>query len=339
MITLPRPCLPRTTAQILGRRLAVPVVAVVLAVAAFAAQPASAQVENIVYSFQNGSADGHAPYGGVVRDSAGNLYGTTAYGGAFNHGTVFQISKHVRTLLHSFTGKADGGFPIGLVRDAAGNLYGTTQAYGASNCGTLFKLTTAGKFSVLHTFTDSPDGCIPNGPMRDAKGNLYGTTVLGGSTNSGTVYKVDAAGHETILHSFIFGRNGGTDGASPSAGVIRDAAGNLYGTTTYGGVDTFGTVYKVDAAGNETVLHAFTGGNTDGEYPWGVLARDASGNLYGTTQIGGTGSGGTIFKVDATGKESVLFNFTLADQGGQPQSSLVMDSAGNLYGNTGLRRL
>jgi uncharacterized repeat protein (TIGR03803 family) len=197
------------------------------------------------------------------------------------------------------------------------------------------------KETILHSFGQSTaDGKYPSaGLIRDAKGILYGTTALGGPLNSGTVFKIDAAGHETILHSFTFGSNGGTDGAGPSAGVIRDAAGNLYGTTTFGGVDTFGTVYKVDAAGNETVLHAFTGGNTDGEYPYGVLARDAAGNLYGTTQIGGTGSGGTIFKVDATGKESVLFNFTLADQGGQPQSSLVMDSAGNLYGNTGLRRL
>jgi uncharacterized repeat protein (TIGR03803 family) len=309
--------------------------AVLLAAAVLVPHSAQAQTENQLYSFKNGPTDGQTPYAGVIRDAKGNLYGTTAYGGTFNHGTVFKVSKHVRTLLHSFRGQPDGATPLaGVVRDGAGNLYGTTQSYGSSNCGTVFKLDRTGKLTVLHAFTDSPDGCVPNGLIRDQNGNLYGTTVFGGPANVGTVFKVDVAGKESVLYGFTGGVLGGKDGASPVAGVIRDAAGNLYGTTVGGGPDNFGTVYKVDAAGNETVLHAFTGADIDGETPYGALARDSAGNLYGTTQIGGTANGGTIFKVDPAGNESVLFSFTQQAQGAYPQSSLVLDAAGNLYGNT-----
>jgi uncharacterized repeat protein (TIGR03803 family) len=286
---------------------------------------------------RTGQQTGSSPYAGVIRDTKGNLYGTTAYGGAFNHGTVFKISKHLRTLLHSFTGKTDGATPSSLVEDAAGNLYGTAQGYGAGGCGTVFKLDRTGKLTVLHAFTrGSSDGCLPLTLIRDAQGNLYGTTEYGGPANVGTVFKVDATGKETVLYSFTGGFVGSKDGGFPDGGVIRDAAGNLYGATVAGGPDNFGTVYKVDAAGNETVLHAFTGANIDGEYPQGALAQDSAGNLYGTTQIGGTANGGTIFKVDPAGNESVLFSFTQQAQGADPQSSLVRDAAGNLYGNTGL---
>lgn len=321
--------------RLLIRRLTYLIVPVVLT---FLAPPANAQAENQLYWFKNGPTDGQLPYAGVVRDSEGNLYGTTAYGGAFNHGTVFRISKtRVRTLLYSFTGKNDGATPSSLVRDSAGNLYGTAQAYGAGGCGVVFKLDSTGKLTPLYPFKRSPsDGCLPNSLIRDSQGNLYGTTEYGGSANAGTVFKVDTAGKETIVHAFTGGTVGGQDGGYPGAAVIRDPAGNLYGTTIAGGPDNFGTVYKVDAAGNETVLHAFTGANVDGETPWGALARDGAGNLYGTTQIGGTANGGTIFKVDAAGNESVLFSFTEQSQGSEPQSSLVRDAAGNLYGNSSL---
>jgi uncharacterized repeat protein (TIGR03803 family) len=313
--------------------------AVLLAAALLATQPAQAQTENQLYSFKNGPTDGQLPYAGVIRDSKGNLYGTTAYGGTFNHGTVFKISKRVRTLLYSFRGQTDGITPLaGLVRDGAGNLYGTTSRGGRYGGGTVFKLTAAGKEVLLHSFSQSTgDGRFPvAGLIRDAKGNLYGATLAGGSANTGTVFKVDTAGNETILHTFTGGTVGGTDGAAPNGGLIRDSAGNLYGTTVGGGPDNIGTVYKVDAAGNETVLHAFTGANIDGDTPYGALARDGAGNLYGTTQVGGTANGGTIFKVEPSGNESVLFSFTQQAQGADPQSSLVRDAAGNLYGNTGL---
>jgi uncharacterized repeat protein (TIGR03803 family) len=308
----------------------------ILLAAVLAPRSAQAQTENQLYWFKNGPKDGQLPYAGVIRDSNGGLYGTTAYGGAFNHGAIFKISNHVRTLLYNFTGKTDGSFPVGLVSDSAGNLYGTAQAYGSFNCGTVFKLDRRLKLTVLHAFTDGSDGCVPNSLIRDQSGNLYSTTLYGGPANSGTVFKVDATGKESVLYSFTGGVLGGKDGASPVAGVIRDSAGNLYGTTEGGGPDNFGTVYKVDAAGNETVLHTFTGANIDGEFPQGALARDSAGNLYGTTQIGGTANAGTIFKVDPAGNESVLFSFTQQAQGADPESGLVIDSAGNLYGNTAL---
>jgi uncharacterized repeat protein (TIGR03803 family) len=309
----------------------------IMLAAVLAGQSAQAQTEIQLYWFKNGPMDGQSPYAGVVRDSKGNLYGTTAYGGTFNQGTIYKISKHVRTLLYSFRGQPDGANPLaGLLRDGAGNLYGATSRGGAYGGGTVFRLSETGKEIVLHSFAQSAtDGRDPVAAViRDAKGNLYGTTVLGGPSNSGTVFKVDPAGNETVLYAFT-GGNIGTDGASPYGGLIRDAAGNLYGTTSYGGDFTWGTVFKLDPAGNETILHSFAYG-ADGGNPMGTLAQDSAGNLYGTTQIGGAANSGTIFKVDPAGNESVLFSFTQQAQGADPQSSLVIDAAGNLYGNTGL---
>jgi uncharacterized repeat protein (TIGR03803 family) len=295
-----------------------------------------AQTEAVLYSFKIGPTDGQFPDTGVVRDARGNLYGTTYYGGPSNDGIIFKISKRSRTVLHSFTGQTDGGHPNGLVLDNQGNLYGTAQIEGAHTCGIAFKLDRTRKFRVLYAFQGGQDGCVPVGLMRDSQGNLYGTTELGGPANVGTVFKIDATGKETVLYAFTGGAVGAADGASPLAGVIRDAAGNLYGTTYGGGPDNFGTVYKVDTANKETILHAFTSGSLDGDSPYGVLAEDSAGNLYGTTDGGGTASSGTIFKVDNAGAESILFSFTQQSQGGSPQSSLVLDSAGNLYGNTQL---
>ena len=306
-----------------------------------APQPAQAQTETVLHSFRGGS-DGVYP-SAVIRDASDNLYGTTDYGGAFNMGTVFRLSKYGEKVLYSFRGKTDGASPIGLFRDAAGNFYGTTNAGGdvtcnnGSGCGTLFKIDVAGKETVLHRFADSTtDGGYPApGLVRDAKGNFYGATFLGGASNAGTLFKMDTAGRVTVLYSFT-GGNGGSDGANPN-GVILDSAGNLYGTTNQGGPGNTGTVFKLDAAGKETVLYTFTGGNgsTDGKNPTGSLVRDAAGNLYGTTQIGGIVDGGTIFEVDPTGKETVLYRFSNPGDACCPQSGMIRDAAGNLYGTAG----
>jgi uncharacterized repeat protein (TIGR03803 family) len=181
-----------------------------------------------------------------------------------------------------------------LVRDAAGNLYGTTADGGDPNCGcgTVFKLDTSGKETVLHAFTGMQDGGFPNGLVQDTAGNLYATTEVGGDPNCasgngcGTVFKLDPmTGTETVLYAF----KGAPDGDGPLAGVIRDAAGNLYGTTRNGGntcfgSETCGTVFKVDTTGKETVLHAFTS-RAGGEQPSTGLIEDSQGNLYGA--IGG----------------------------------------------------
>jgi uncharacterized repeat protein (TIGR03803 family) len=245
------------------------------------------------------------------------------------------------TALYSFMGGTDGAHPeANLILDAAGNLYGTTvQGGGApscnTGCGTVFKVDTNGKETVLYSFAFGTDGAFPTaGLIRDAAGNLYGTTVNGGTSVAGTVFKVDTTGKETVLNSFA----GGTDGAYPYAGLIRDADGNLYGTTTEGGENSCGTlscgvVFKVDATGKETVLYRFTG-SPDGAYPYAALIPDASGNLYSTTQSGGTSGEGVVFELDSTGKETVLYSFAGGTDGSFPQSGLVRDAAGNLYGTT-----
>ena len=187
---------------------------------------------------------------------------------------------------------------------------------------------------MLYSFTGGADGGSPwDGVARDSAGNLYGTTLQGGTSNFGTVFKVDATGKKTILHSFTEGGDGG----NPYAGLIMDSVGNMYGTTSAGGMENAGTVFKVDPSGNETVLYSFCSqsGCADGIAPFGPVVREGAGNLYGTTYLGGFFSGGTIFKLDPTGKLTVLHSFNDAsDGGGLSFAALVLDSAGNLYGTT-----
>jgi uncharacterized repeat protein (TIGR03803 family) len=283
----------------------------------------------VLHSF-TGRADGAAPCAGLIRDSAGNLFGTTEAGGKARNGTVFKVdAAGVETVLHSFTGGLDGGTPCaGLLLDAAGNLYGTTTAGGTSNWGTVFKLDKTGE-TVLHSFTGGSDGGGPAaGLIQDPAGNLYGTTESGG-TVAGTVFKLDRAGTETVLYSFT----GGADGGYPYAGLTRDSAGNLYGATVAGGSSGYGVIFKLDTTGNETVLHAFTGG-ADGGSPFGTPIQDSEGNLYGTTQNGGSAGNGVVFELNTTGTETVLYNFAEAVDGRQPYAGLFRDSAGNLYGTT-----
>jgi|SRR5450755_1662252 uncharacterized repeat protein (TIGR03803 family) len=184
-------------------------------------------------------------------------------------------------------------------------------------------------YSVLYSFTGSPDGAFPTGGVPDANGDLYGTTYYGGASGYGTVFKVGPTGKETVLHSFT----GGGDGAYPFAGLVRDAQSNLYGTTYYGGSCNCGTVFKLDATGKETVLYRFTG-SPDGSYSESGLLLDAPGNLYGTTPDGGASGYGTVFKVDPTGKETVVYSFTGGGDGGNPTAALARDPQGNLYGTT-----
>lgn len=247
--------------------------------------------------------DGSSPGGTLIRDTNNNLYGTTQYGGAYGSGTVFEItSAGQEKVLYSFTGGADGGFPFngGLVL-AGGALYGTA-ASGGAGYGVIYKLTLKGKESVVYSFLGGTDGNMPEGNLvRDKSGKLYGTTFWGGASygsslcalGCGTVFEITPTGTKTILHSF----SGGTDASTPSGGLVRDASGNLYGATPYGG-DTCncGTVYKVTPSGEETLLYSFTGG-ADGSNPVGALILDAKGNLYGATYYGGSAGNGVVFRV------------------------------------------
>jgi uncharacterized repeat protein (TIGR03803 family) len=243
------------------------------------------------------------------------------------------------TVLHNFTGDSDGGYPYaGVIRDAGGNLYGTTQ-FGGGNCwnymgcGTIFKIAKTGTFSVLYTFTGQIDGEFPSGGLiLDASGNLYGTTGTGSVFGCGTIFKLETTGTLTVLYSF----GAKPDGCGPGASLIQDANGNFFGTTEVGGIYGYGTVFRLDSTGKETVLYSFAS-NPDGANPWGGLIRDAAGNLYGTTLQGGTNGFGTVFKVDSTGKETVLHSFA-GNDGGMPYGGLILDAAGNLYGTTSLGR-
>ena len=284
--------------------------------------PPAAPNLTVLHSFIPG--DGVNPIAGLIQDAAGNLYGTTAFGGAAcaelssqGCGVVFELircnSGYDFKVLHKFTGGADGAAPSGgLIRDAAGNLYGTTfygggsSACGLANgtpsgCGTVFKLSPTSTKTVLHTFT-SGDGQNPSaGLIREAAGNFYGTTTYGGGAGGGVVFELSPTGIQTVLYSFA----GGADGAFPLAGLIRDVGGNLYGTTQSGGTSSgcapfgCGVVFKLSPTGTETVLHSFTG--RDGAFPSAGLIQDTVGNLYGTTEIGGAYGFGVVFKLSPTG--------------------------------------
>ena len=367
-------------------------------------QPAEAQTYSVLYTFMGGK-DGAYPSAGLIQDAAGNLYGTTgenAQAGCTSYcGDVFKIDpKGNETTLHTFVGGNDGSAPSsGVVRDQAGNLYGTTLngGKGAGSLGVVYKLEPAGKETILHYFPKTPkDGIAPDGVVLDSEGNLYGTTIegpgsgcgfgcgiifklnpagketittrfnepgyweagylvrdaagneygvvgIGGGTGCGgigcgAVFKVDTAGKVSIVYAF----KGGSDGLEPNGPVVIDKAGNLYGITWEGG-DTVacppsgcGTIYKIDTTGKETVLHKFS--LRDGFLPYGNLVLDSKGNLYGTTAAGGAnclpGGCGTVYKLSKTGKETVLYSFKGKTDGDEPFAGLVQDKAGNLYGTT-----
>jgi uncharacterized repeat protein (TIGR03803 family) len=319
----------------------------------------------ILYNF-SASPDGEDPVGGLVRDSKGDLYGTTSYGGRAGGvcgtsgcGTVFELIKtggtYTEKVLYAFTGGTDGANPSsGLVRDTNGNLYGTTLGGGGSGCssgagcGTVFKVNSTGNEEVLYSFTGGADGANPSASLiLDATGNLYGTTANGGkfggactSWGCGTVFKVTPTGKEVVIYRF----KGRADGQTPVAPLVRDGKGNLYGTTSTGGdvnnIDCAiqengcGVVFELTAKGVLVTLYKFTGYPMDGQHPLAGLILDKQGNLYGTTEWGGPSNDGTAFKLSPSGVETVLHNFVGGADGLSPHGSLVLDTKGNLYGTT-----
>jgi len=313
--------------------------------------PARAGADVDLYQFGPDPDGGH-PFAGLVRDSAGNLYGTTTLGGDYRHGTVFRIAPDgTEAILYSFRGgdNNDGQTPYGaLILDDASNLYGTTSGggqFGASGLGTVFRLGTDGSnYAILHTFTGaSNDGAIPLAALTlDAAGNLYGTTAYGGGLPppfpGGTVFKLATDGTFTILQAFPTSQCLGYYSDAP---VVFDDAGNLYSTTQYGGVmeesPGGGIVFALRADGSGCVtLHDFAGYPADGDNPQGGLILDDTGNLFGTTLGGGSWNLGTVFRLgtDGTGF-TFLHDFTqVASDAAHPRSGLVLDGGGNLYGTT-----
>jgi len=304
--------------------------------------------EKILYEFGSQPGDGGQPKGGLVRDSKGNLYGTTS-----DPGTLFEMVKsgknYTEKVLYTFANIIiDGAYPTGeLVRDKEGNFYGTTYGGGSNSCscGTVFKLGSDGTLTTLHTFSGNLDGANPyGGVVRDSKGNLYGATLYGGNPEScdyqgcGTIFEITAEGEEKILYVFT----GFADGSIPYSSLLRDAKGNLYGTTWSGGyfgeetgcfTESCGTVFELTKKGALVALHAFTGYPGDGGNSYAGLVMDKQDNLYGTTYDGGAYDGGAVFEVTPTGVEKVLHSFNPPD-GVLPQSGLTFDGDGNLYGTT-----
>jgi uncharacterized repeat protein (TIGR03803 family) len=293
--------------------------------------------ETVLYNFTDGT-DGGGPYGKLVLDQQGNLYGTT-YAGGFhtcNCGVAFKIDPSGQeTVLHTFLGGDDGATPYsGLAFDKKGNLYGITNAGGgACNCGTVFKLAPDGTATILHDFAGGSDGAFPfyNSDLTvDKLGNLYGVTYQGGgSCNCGTIYKVDTSGKESILYAFA----DGSDGAYPVTNLLADKSGNFYGTTRYGGSGNAGTVFKLAPDNTKTVLYSFAGSGDGGAPQAGVVA-DKLGNLYGTTELGGGNDAGVVFRVAPDGGETVLHSFSGGADGNEPYGALFAGKKKELYGTS-----
>jgi uncharacterized repeat protein (TIGR03803 family) len=302
-----------------------------------------------VVDFANATTGGNrgaSPEAALVNDGAGNYWGTTQYGGANNAGTVFEINAStgaINTLVDfadSTTGDYRGANPAAaLVSDGAGNFWGTTQYGGASGLGTVFEINaSSGAITTVIDFAGTGAsgqnvGAVPQALMSDGAGNLWGTTAYGGS-DWGTVFEVNASTGDinTVVQ---FG--GGEDGGIPTAGLISDGAGNLWGTTQSGGTGNAGTIFEVNAStwAFTTVVefaNSTTGANR-GADPEAALVSDGAGNFWGTTYLGGAGSAGTVFEVNAgTGVITTVADVGFAPLGQGLPGGLVSDGAGNLWG-------
>jgi uncharacterized repeat protein (TIGR03803 family) len=313
---------------------------------------------SILHGFTGGT-DGGASYSNLTPDSAGNVYGTTVWGGSTNCdsgcGVVFELSPatgggYTETVIYTFLGSDDGNAPgNGVIFDAAGNLYGTTFGGGPHNGdGTVFELTPSGGSwtkSILYTFPGGNKGGSPLGLVFDASGNLYGNASYAGAHGYGVVYQLTPGSPswtEHIVHAFT----GGNDGAYAYGNLAIDSAGNIYGTAINGGAHGHGLVFEFEPQSGgtwkEVALHDFTGG-ADGANASGGVTLDASGNVYGTTTLGGNtslctslgGGCGVIFKLTQSSsgwKESVIHTFTGGNDGATPQAQIIFDSAGDIYG-------
>ena len=294
--------------------------------------------------FAGGTNDGGKPYGWLVANSKGVLYGTTSIGGSSNKGTVFSLTPGKtaaaawkKKILHSFSG-TDGATPYaGLTMDAGGNFYGTTTAGGAHGKGVVFKLTAPTlSYSVLYSFNGSAtDGGIPfAGLAVNGNGVLFGATTTGGTEGFGTVFKMSAPSFApVVLHSFPLLQNG-ADGKTPHGTPILDKNSNIYGTAFNGGITQGGAVFKLTPTGTATALNAGFGLNGNGAHPYAGLFLDSKGAFYGTTFQGGTADHGTVFKFSLPGAAAnLLYKFT-GISGSGPDAGVVGDAAGVLFGAT-----
>jgi uncharacterized repeat protein (TIGR03803 family) len=251
----------------------------------------------VLHSFNSFFSEGAVPVAGLVQGSDDNFYGTTAVGGDHFQGTVFELDAAGNlTTLHSFSGSPnDGANPVaGLVQGTDGNFYGTTPSGGEHFQGIVYRISQGAGFTVLHSFSGYPvEGGVPFAALVQGNdGNFYGTTAVGGTHFKGTVFKIDAAGTLSTLHSFS---GSGGEGANPVAGLVQANDANFYGSTVLGGTNRRGTLFSIDATGNFTTLHSFSGSPNEGALPFAGVVQGNDGNLYGTTALGGTHGAGTVF--------------------------------------------
>lgn len=344
-----------SSAQLLIQRLLLRVLPLALVSASvLVPQTAPAQSFSVIHTFSGGS-DGYQPLSGLTVDRGGHHYGTTT---EYVGGTVYEMKEvngnWVFTTLLTFNG-TDGLIPYSkVVFGTSGALFGTTLEGGTSfgcefGCGAVYNILPSASVcktfncpwtgNAIVSFTDGANGGSPNfvDPVFDQQGNLYGTTAIGGSNGVGVLFELthnSGGWTENVLHNFS-----GPDGGYPYSGLIFDQAGNLYGTTGYGGQFNQGTVYQLSPSGSGwtlTTLYSFQGG-ADGEQPASALIMDQAGNLYGSTVVGGSGGGGTVFKLlPSGGGWTFSLIYSLVGQANQTFypgvfNPLAMDAAGNLY--------
>lgn len=322
------------------------------AVLGMSAKSAGAQTLTVVHNF-TGGGDGGAPYAGLTQDSHGNLYGTTYYGGSGN-GNVYRLqyknNSWMLIPLYTFQSQADGYNAGPVVVGPNGSLYGSTPWGGTQTCGcgTLYNLRPSPTRSAsvfggwnkqsLWNFNGVSDGYSPWGNLTFADANhFYGTTQSGGPDSGGTVFQMTYSGG-SWNYSNIYAFNPSGGGYNPYGGVVKDATGNLYGTTAYGGNNDDGTVYQLVYTGSgwtKNILYSFQDGS-DGENPRTGLTMDQSGNLYGSSGSGGLNNQGVVFQLSPSGNGSWTFNVLYSFDAGSHGAggSLLVDNAGNLYGVT-----
>jgi uncharacterized repeat protein (TIGR03803 family) len=300
-----------------------------------------AQIWSALYSDSNsivttGSTGGN-PYAGLVQGTDGNFYGTTETGGTSGAGTVFQLTgSGSLTTLHSFADTTDGGHPYAeLVQGSDENFYGTTETGGTGGAGTVYQITSSGSLTTLVSFTGGADGGNPvAGLIQGGSGDFYGSTVTGGTSNEGSIFQVTSSGSLTTIYSFSALSSGtNPDGANPYGTLLQANDNNLYGTTETGGTNGDGTLFQITASGTLNTLYSFSGSG-DGANPFGALVEGTNGNLYGTTEAGGSSGAGTVFEITTSGSLTSLYSFTGGGDGGNPIAGLVQGTDGNFYGVT-----
>ncbi len=280
---------------------------------------------SVLHSF-NRSIDGGVPKGSLILASDGNFYGMTAEGSSKGYGTIFKITQSGNySVLHEFNSPTEGSNAQGsLVQGTDKNLYGMTNAGGPNGTGTIFKITLTGTFTVLHSFVYASEGANPEGSLIQAKdGNFYGMT-----TNSPRAFKITSGGTFTVLHTF----NSNTEGITTVGSFVQGIDANFYATASTGGTYGSGTIFKMTSSGTVTVLKHLNG-TTDGKTPKGNLLQAPDGNFYGMTYYGGTNTVGVIFKIKPAGTFTVLHNFDMAEDGGNPFGSLILAPVNKLVAN------